>query len=79
MSTDLKDTLKSMLVDHLSIEADLITDEASFVKELDIDSLDAMDLLMAINEDFDIDIPPKEMDSIDNLVQLTAMVQSFRN
>ena len=49
--------IQSIVVEQLGIEKDRVTPEASFVNELGADSLDTVELVMAIEEHFDIEIP----------------------
>ncbi len=49
--------LKEILVDRLNAEEDQIKPEASFVEDLGADSLDIVELIMGIEEEFDIEIP----------------------
>ena len=49
--------LKEIVVDRLNVEEDQIKPEASFVEDLGADSLDIVELIMGIEEEFDIEIP----------------------
>ena len=78
MNSDLKDEIKKVMIAHLDVDPQAIDDNASFTETLGLDSLDAMDLLIAIDEAFHIRIPPKEMETIDTLDELVAVVQKLQ-
>ncbi len=56
--------LKEMLADSLSIDEDKITLEARFEEDLEADSLDLFDLVMALEEEYGIEIPTDELESL---------------
>ncbi len=55
--SDVLDRVKKIVVEHLDVEADKVTDKASFIDDLGADSLDNVELVMAFEEEFDIEIP----------------------
>ena len=55
--SDTADRVKKIVVEHLGVEADKVTEEASFIDDLGADSLDNVELVMAFEEEFDIEIP----------------------
>lgn len=77
MSNELKQKVKQVMLEHLEISAEGFDDDTSFSQQLGLDSLDAMDLLLAIDEAFGVRIPAKRMDQIDNLNQLTAALEEL--
>lgn len=56
--------VKSIIVDQLGVSADEVKPEASFVDDLSADSLDLTELIMAMEEDFDIEIDDEEAQKI---------------
>lgn len=74
MSIDLRAKVKKVIVEHLGVDPDKLQDTASFTEVLGLDSLDAMDLLMAIDEAFGIRISPEKMEQIDTLDELVAVI-----
>ncbi len=58
------DKMKEMIADRLSIDEDKITLEARFAEDLDADSLDLFDLVMALEEEYDVSIPSEELESL---------------
>ncbi len=56
--------LKEIIMDRLDIEEDQIKPEASFVEDLGADSLDIVELIMGIEEEFDIEIPDEDAEKL---------------
>lgn len=64
MSESTFDRVAKIVQDHLSAEKDKITKEASFVDDLKADSLDTVELVMAFEEEFEIEIPDNKANDI---------------
>lgn len=58
------DRVKDIVVEELGVESEEVTAEASFLEDLGADSLDIVELIMAFEEEFDIEIPDEEAESI---------------
>lgn len=58
------DRVKEIIVEQLGVSADQVTPEASFVDDLRADSLDTVELVMALEEEFDLEIPDEEAEKI---------------
>ena len=58
------DRVKKIVVEHLGVEADKVTEDASFIDDLGADSLDTVELVMAFEEEFGIEIPDDAAESI---------------
>lgn len=58
------DKVKEIVVDQLGVEESEVTMEASFIDDLGADSLDIVELIMALEEEFDLEIPDKEAEKI---------------
>jgi len=67
MST-IEDRVKKIVVEQLGVKEDEVSNEASFVDDLGADSLDTVELVMALEEEFDTEIPDEEAEKI-NTVQ----------
>ncbi len=63
-------------VDVLSVEADKVTAEASFADDLDADSLDLVELVMALEETFDIAVDEEELEDVTTVAHALALVES---
>jgi len=56
--------IKAIVSDKLSISEDQITEDASFIDDLGADSLDTVELVMALEDEFDMDIPDEEAEKL---------------
>ena len=56
--------IKKIIVDHLGVDAEKVTDEASFIDDLGADSLDTVELVMAFEEEFGAEISDSEAEKI---------------
>lgn len=61
---ELLEKVKAVIVDQLNVEEDDVTEDASFVDDLGADSLDIVELVMALEEEFGISIPDEQAESI---------------
>ncbi|WP_414549470.1 acyl carrier protein [Anabaena sp. CCY 0017] len=61
---DIFEKVKKIVVDQLSVETDKITPQANFANDLGADSLDTVELVMALEEEFDIEIPDEAAEKI---------------
>ncbi len=58
------DKVKEIIVDQLGVEEDEVTLESSFIEDLGADSLDIVELIMALEEEFGLEIPDDEAEKI---------------
>ena len=56
--------IKEIVADKLSISEDQVTEEASFIDDLGADSLDTVELVMALEDEFDLDIPDEDAEKL---------------
>ena len=70
------DDIKEVVVEQLSVNADEVKDDAKFVEDLGADSLDVVELVMALEEKFDIEIPDDEAEKIQTLNDVVAYIES---
>jgi len=61
---ELLNKIKTIVADKLSIGEEQITEEASFIDDLGADSLDTVELVMALEDEFDLDIPDEEAEKL---------------
>ena len=62
--SSVEDQVRSIIAEQLGIKADEIKDDASFVDDLGADSLDTVELVMALEEEFETEIPDEEAEKI---------------
>ena len=56
--------VKEIIIEQLDVESDQVTEDASFIEDLGADSLDTVELVMALEENFDIEIPDEDAEKI---------------
>jgi len=64
MSDDIKERIREIIAEQLGAEIEEVTDDASFVDDLGADSLDTVELVMAFEDEFDIEISDEDAESI---------------
>ena len=62
--SDIQDQVKKIVVDHLGIDESKVVPEAKFIDDLGADSLDTVELVMAFEEAFDVEIPDEKAETI---------------
>ncbi len=70
------DDIKEVVVEQLSVNADEIKPDSKFVEDLGADSLDVVELVMALEEKFDIEIPDDEAEKIQTVQDVVNYIQS---
>jgi acyl carrier protein len=66
---DVAGKVKEIIVEQLGVTPEQVTPEASFIEDLGADSLDTVELVMALEEEFDIQIPDEEAEKITTVQQ----------
>ena len=62
--SDVATRVKKIVVEHLGVDEDKVTDNASFVDDLGADSLDTVELVMALEDEFECEIPDEDAEKI---------------
>jgi len=62
-----EEDVKQIISEHLGVDIGQVTPEASFVNDLGADSLDTVELVMALEEKFDLEIPDEEAEKLDTV------------
>lgn len=71
--------LKKIIAEQLEVEEDEIKMESSFQDDLDADSLDVVELIMAIEDEFDLEIPDEEAEKIKTVKDAVEYIQNNMN
>ena len=77
--SDIADRVKNIVVEHLGVEKEKVVDEASFVDDLGADSLDTVELVMAFEEEFNIEIPDDVAEKITTIKDATDHIEKSQN
>ncbi len=75
----LEEKVKEIIVDQLGVDADEVTPEASFIEDLGADSLDTVELVMALEEEFNMEIPDEEAEKIKTVGDAIDYIKSHAN
>ncbi len=77
MST-VEERVKKIVIEQLGVKEDEVTTEASFVDDLGADSLDTVELVMALEEEFECEIPDEEAENITTVQQAISYINSHQ-
>nr|WGH12854.1 acyl carrier protein [Echinothamnion sp.] len=73
------ETVRNIVAQQLGVDKQLVTLEANFANDLGADSLDTVELVMAIEEEFDIEIPDEDAEKIATLNQAVTFIEQAVN
>ena len=71
--------VREILVDQLDVDEDAVTMEASIQNDLGADSLDIVDLVMSLEEEFDCEIPDEEIENIKTVGDIVKYIEDHAN
>ena len=74
--SDTAERVKKIVVEHLNVDADKVNDTASFIEDLGADSLDTVELVMAFEEEFGIEIPDDAAEKIQTVGDAIGFIKS---
>ena len=74
-----QEKVKEIIVDQLGVDDKQVTTSASFIDDLGADSLDTVELVMALEEEFDIEIPDEEAEKIAKVQDAIDYIKSHTN
>ena len=77
MAASVEERVKKIIVEQLGVKEEEVKNEASFVDDLGADSLDTVELVMALEEEFDIEIPDEEAEKIRTVQQAVDHIGAF--
>jgi len=78
VADDIETKVKGIIVEQLGVNADEVKIEASFVNDLGADSLDTVELVMALEEAFDMEIPDEDAEKIQTVGQAVDYIKSHK-
>ncbi len=73
---NVQERVKNIIVEQLGVEADQVKPEAQFVNDLGADSLDTVELIMALEEEFDIEIPDEKAEKIKTVGEAVEYIEA---
>jgi len=74
--SEVADRVKKVVVEHLGVDADKVTESASFIDDLGADSLDTVELVMAFEEEFGVEIPD---DAAEKILTVKDAIEFIQN
>ncbi|AOG01137.1 MULTISPECIES: acyl carrier protein [Pseudomonadota] len=72
------DRVKKIVIEHLGVEAEKVTEDASFIDDLGADSLDIVELVMAFEEEFGVEIPDDAAEKISTVNDAIEYIDSHK-
>ena len=73
--SDIEERIKKIIIEQLNVEDEQVTPTAHFVEDLGADSLDNVEMVMAFETEFEIEIPDEDTEKITNMQEAVAYVQ----
>ena len=74
--SDITDRVKKIVVEHLNVDEGKVSDDASFIDDLGADSLDTVELVMAFEEEFEIEIPDDAAEKIQTIKDAIDFIEA---
>ncbi len=75
MAEDIQQKVTDLIVDQLGVDADSVNSDAHFIDDLGADSLDTVELVMAFEEEFDIEIPDEDAEKLESVGDATEYLK----
>jgi acyl carrier protein len=79
VSTSTYDRLKAIVVEQLGVDEEDVTPEASFVDDLNADSLDLVELIMSLEEEFGLEISDEDAEKITSVGEAASYIEEHQN
>jgi acyl carrier protein len=73
---EISERVKSIIVEQLGVSLEEVNPQASFIEDLGADSLDIVELIMALEEEYDMEIPDEDAEKIQTVEDVTKYIQS---
>ena len=72
------DTIRDIVVEQLGVDADMVQMDTNLMKDLEADSLDAVEIILGVEEAFGLDIPDEEAEKFETVKDLVEYVDSHK-
>ena len=73
---EISERVRSIIVEQLGVSLEEVTPQASFIEDLGADSLDIVELIMALEEEYDMEIPDEDAEKIQTVEDVTKYIQA---
>lgn len=70
--------IRDLIVEEVGVDEEQVTMDASFKNDLNIDSLDLFEMVMTLEEEFDVEIPSEDLENIDTVGDLIRYIESHQ-
>ena len=77
--SDISERVKKIVIEHLGVDEEKVTETASFIDDLGADSLDTVELVMAFEEEFNIEIPDEAAEKIQTIKDAIEYIGNLQN
>ena len=79
MTPSIEERVKEIIVEQLGVQPDQVTLDASFVNDFGADSLDTVELVMALEEEFDMEIPDEAAEKMDTVARAINYIKEHKS
>ena len=76
--SDVLERVKKIVVENLDVEGDKVVESASFIDDLGADSLDLVELVMAFEEEFDVEVPDEEAEKLQSVGDVITYINNAK-
>ena len=77
--SDVAERVKKIVIEHLGVDADKVDQKASFIDDLGADSLDTVELVMAFEEEFEVEIPDDAAETIQTVGDAISFLEKSKS
>lgn len=78
MSDNIKTQVKEIIAAQLSVDPEKVTDDAKFIEDLGADSLDTVELVMAFEDKFSVEVPDEDAEKLKSVADVVAYIESHQ-
>lgn len=75
---EIEQKVKDIIVEQLNVTSDQVTTDAKFIDDLGADSLDTVELVMAFEEEFDIEVPDEDAEKLQSVTNVIAYIEAAK-